>query len=41
MTMTWNGLKADPENGLVFNLNTAYLDADNEKDFTAAANALW
>ncbi|EHG7889945.1 MULTISPECIES: carbohydrate porin [Citrobacter] len=41
LTMTWNGLKTDPENGVVFNLNTAYLDADNEKDFTAAANALW
>lgn len=23
------------------NLNTAYLDANNEKDFTAGINALW
>ena len=25
MSMTWNGLKTDPENGVVVNLNTAYL----------------
>lgn len=41
LTMTWNGQKTDPENGIVVNLNTAYLDANNEKDFTAAVNALW
>ena len=41
MTMTWNGLKTDPENGMVVNLNTAYLDANNENDFTAGLNALW
>ena len=41
MTMTWNGLKTDPENGIVVNLNTAYLDASNENDFTAGLNALW
>ena len=41
MSMTWNGLKTDPENGVVVNLNTAYLDANNEKDFTAGINALW
>lgn len=41
MTMTWNGLKSDPDNGVVVNLNTAYLDANNEQDFTAAANVLW
>ena len=34
-------LKSDPENGIVVNLNTAYLDANNEKDFTAGINALW
>lgn len=39
--MTWNGLKTDPDNGVVFNLNTAYLDATNEEDFTAATNILW
>ncbi|MBB6115193.1 hypothetical protein F4826_002071 [Rahnella inusitata] len=41
MTMTWNGQKADPENGIVANLSTAYMDASDEKDFTVGANALW
>jgi hypothetical protein len=41
MTMTWNGQKADPENGIVANLSTAYMDATDEKDFTVGANALW
>ncbi|ENY5947869.1 carbohydrate porin [Escherichia coli] len=41
MSMTWNSLKTNPENGIVINLNTAYLDANNEKDFTAGINALW
>ncbi|EFD0468995.1 TPA: carbohydrate porin [Escherichia coli] len=41
ISMTWNGLKTDPENGIVVTLNTAYLDASNEKDFTASINALW
>lgn len=41
MTLTWNGLKNDPDNGVVVNINTAYMDASNEKDFTAGANALW
>jgi len=40
-TMTWNGQKSDPEDGVVANLNTAYLDASDEKDFTAGVNALW
>lgn len=40
-TLTWNGLKKDPDNGIVVNLNTAYLDASGEKDFTAGVNALW
>jgi hypothetical protein len=31
LTMTWNGQKADPENGTVINLNTAYMDATDEK----------
>jgi hypothetical protein len=30
--MTWDGLKTDPENGVVMNLNTAYLDAKGEYD---------
>lgn len=41
LTMTWNGLKTDADNGVVVNLNTAYLDASNEQDFTAGLNALW
>lgn len=41
MTMTWNGLKNDPNDGVVVNLNTAYMDATNETDFSAAVNALW
>lgn len=41
MTMTWNGLKNDPDDGIVVNLNTAYMDAPEEKDFTAGINALW
>ena len=40
-TMTWDGLKADPEDGIVVNLNTAYLDAADETDFTSGVNALW
>lgn len=41
LTMTWDGLKTDPDNGVVLNVNTAYLDASSEKDFTAGVNALW
>ncbi|RJT46115.1 carbohydrate porin [Rahnella woolbedingensis] len=41
LTMTWNGQKADPENGIVTNLSTAYMDATDEKDFTVGANVLW
>lgn len=41
MTMSWNTLKADAENGAVVNLSTAYLDATDEKDFSAGINALW
>lgn len=41
MTMTWNGLMNDPDDGVVLNLNTAYLDASDEKDFSAGVNALW
>lgn len=41
MTMTWNTLRADAENGAVVNLSTAYLDATDEKDFSAGINALW
>lgn len=41
LTMTWNGLKTNPADGVVVNVNTAYMDANNEKDFTAGVNALW
>ncbi len=41
LTMTWNGQKTDPDDGIVANLNTAYLDATDETDFTVGANALW
>jgi hypothetical protein len=41
LTMTWDGKKTDPENGVTLNISTAYMDADNEEDLTAGANALW
>ncbi|MGX2012739.1 carbohydrate porin, partial [Enterobacter asburiae] len=41
MTMSWNTLKTDAENGAAVNLSTAYLDAADEKDFSAGINALW
>lgn len=41
LTMTWNGLKTNPADGVVVNANTAYMDANNEKDFTAGVNVLW
>ncbi|MDR3106266.1 MAG: carbohydrate porin [Yokenella regensburgei] len=40
-TMTWNGQQTDPQDGVVVNLSTAYLDAVDETDFTAGVNALW
>lgn len=41
MTMSWNNSAADPDNGVVANLSTAYLDASGEQDFTAGVNVLW
>jgi hypothetical protein len=41
LTMTWNGQKTDPEDGITTNLNVAYMDASDEKDFTAGINSLW
>lgn len=41
MTMSWNNSAADPNNGVVANLSTAYLDASGEQDFTAGVNVLW
>ncbi|EPE7076500.1 carbohydrate porin [Cronobacter sakazakii] len=40
-TFTWNSLKNDPDDGTVININTAYMDADDETDFSAGANMLW
>lgn len=40
-SMTWDGQKADPDNGIVANLSSAYLDAADEKDFSVGANVLW
>lgn len=41
LTLTWNGQKNDPDNGVVFNASTAYLDATDETNFTAGMNGLW
>ncbi len=41
MTLSWNTLKTDPQDGAVVNVSTAYLDATDEKDFSAGINALW
>ena len=41
MTMSWEYAETDAEDGAVVNLSTAYLDAADEKDFSAGINALW
>lgn len=41
LTMTWNGQKADAENGVVANFSTAFLDGQDEKDFSIGGNILW
>lgn len=41
MTLNWNNLADDAENGIVANLSTAYLDAAGEQDFSAGVNVLW
>lgn len=40
-TFTFNNQDKDPENGIVANLSSAYMDATNEKNFSAGANILW
>ncbi|WP_323667017.1 carbohydrate porin [Pectobacterium punjabense] len=40
-TFTWNGQKNNPDNGMIINLSTAYMNATGEKDFSAGVNALW
>lgn len=41
MSMIWNGLKMDLDNGIVVNFNIVYLDVNNEKDFIVGINVLW
>lgn len=41
LNMTWDSLKNDPDNGMVVNVNTAYLDAVDESNFSAGINGLW
>ncbi|MCE0800104.1 carbohydrate porin [Buttiauxella sp. S04-F03] len=41
LTMSWNTLKNNPQEGVVVNLNTAYMNAEDEKDFSTGINALW
>lgn len=41
LTLGWNNTAANPDNGVVVNLNTAYLDASGEQDFTSGINVLW
>ncbi|ANS44830.1 carbohydrate porin [Serratia inhibens] len=41
MTLSWNNTAANPDNGVVANLSTAYLDASGEQDLTAGVNVLW
>lgn len=41
LTMIWNSLRANPQDGMIVNLNTAMMDAKDERDFSAGINALW
>ncbi|UNH38598.1 carbohydrate porin [Moellerella wisconsensis] len=41
LTLAWDTLENDPDNGIVATLSTAYMDATGEKDFTAGGNILW
>lgn len=41
LTLGWDNLEQDPTNGVAVNWSTAYLDANNETDFTTGANVLW
>ncbi|MFS2068135.1 carbohydrate porin [Pseudomonas sp. CT11-2] len=40
-TLGWNTKNNDPENGVQININTAYMDATDEQDFTIGTNGLW
>ncbi|HCT9443327.1 TPA: carbohydrate porin [Proteus mirabilis] len=41
LTLGWSNLQQNPENGVTINWNTAYLDANDENDFTTGTNILW
>ncbi len=41
LTMAWNTLEQDPDDGIVATLSSAYLDATAEKDFSVGGNILW
>lgn len=41
LTMNWNTLQKNPQDGVVVNMSTAYMNAEDEKDFSAGVNALW
>lgn len=41
LTTTWDTLKSNPQDGMVVNLNTAMMEAKDERDFSAGVNALW
>ncbi|HBO24609.1 MAG TPA: porin [Providencia sp.] len=41
MTVGWNTLAQDPDNGLQLTLSTAYLDATSEKDLSIGGFGLW
>lgn len=41
MTLGWNSLLSDPDNGLQLTFSTAYLDASAEKDLSVGGYALW
>lgn len=41
LTMNWNTLQKNPQDGVVVNMSTAYMNAEDEKDFSVGVNALW
>ncbi|WP_265723930.1 carbohydrate porin, partial [Providencia rustigianii] len=41
MTMEWNSLEKDPDEGLQLTFSTAYLDASSEKDLSIGGYGLW
>ncbi|WP_034945737.1 carbohydrate porin [Erwinia oleae] len=41
LTLSWNGQATDPQDGVIASFSTAYLDAQDEQDFSIGANTLW